>query len=72
MSVSTSLPDRVIAAFGGLSATARALKHRNVTTVDGWRRSGRIPRWRCHEIREAAQREGVDLPADFFDLPEAA
>ncbi len=60
-----TLPERVIESFGGLTKTANALGHRSVTTVDGWKRSGRIPSWRKREIEDAAQREGVTLPADF-------
>lgn len=60
----------IIAAFGGLSKTARALGHRNVTTVDGWKRSNRIPRWRRHEILAAAARAGVALPAWFVAADE--
>lgn len=71
-----TMPERVIAAFGGLSATARALGHRNVTTVDGWKRSGRIPHWRKLEIAAAAKRENIELPHDFHssvdDQPGAA
>lgn len=58
----------VIDAFGGLSATARALGHENVTTVQGWRERGSIPKWRWTEVYSAAAKEGVELPAAFADL----
>lgn len=58
-----SIADDVIAAFGGLAKTARALGHRHMTTVDGWRRSKRVPGWRWPEIVAGAEREGVTLPA---------
>jgi hypothetical protein len=59
----------VIAAFGGLTRTARALGHKNVTTVQGWKRAGRIPHWRQAEILAAAGRESVTLPASFGAKP---
>ena len=58
----------VIAAFNGLSNMARALGHKSVTTIDGWRRSKNgIPRWRRPEVIAAAAREGVDLPKKFVE-----
>jgi len=57
----------IINAFGGVSKLAKALGHRNVTTVDGWKRSGRIPEWRRREIVEAADRESVTLPDSFTE-----
>lgn len=64
-----SIVQTVIQAFGGLSKTAKALRHRNVTTVQGWRDRGHIPAYRFAEIREAAVREKVDLPKELR-LPE--
>jgi hypothetical protein len=52
----------VLDAFGGLTATSRALGHRNPTTVQGWKQSGRIPPWRKSEIEAAAQRLGIKMP----------
>ncbi len=54
--------DALIAAFGGLTPTARALGHKHVTTVDGWRRSGRVPSWRWPEVLAGAKAKGVGLP----------
>lgn len=54
--------ETLIAEFGGLTKMARALGHKHVTTVQGWRKSGRIPHWRYHEILSAAEREGVSIP----------
>lgn len=53
----------LIDAFGGLSEMARALGHKHVTTVQGWKESNRIPHWRHREILEAADRHGVNIPA---------
>lgn len=62
---SSSVAGEVIAAFGGLSAAARALGHKHVSTVQGWQESGRIPSWRRKEILEAAAKAKVDLPEQF-------
>lgn len=62
-----NLAETVIAAFGGVSKTARACGHKSVTTVDGWKRAGRIPHWRRPELIDAAAREGVTLPTEFLD-----
>lgn len=65
-STNMSQAEAVIQAFGGLSATARALGHHHASTVHGWLRSGRIPRWRTNEIIAAAQRLHVELPAEIL------
>jgi hypothetical protein len=54
--------DALIMAFGSLTKTAKALGHKHPTTVDGWRRSGRIPNWRWPEVIAGAERAGVVLP----------
>lgn len=48
----------VIQTFGSLTETARALNHKYVSTVQGWRDKGRIPHWRRAEIFLAAERTG--------------
>lgn len=65
MAMSNLNPADIINAFGSVSKLAKALGHKNVTTVDGWKRNGRIPGWRKAEIIAAANREGVDLPDGF-------
>ena len=55
----------IIEAFGGLTKTANALGHRNVTTVQYWQERDAVPGWRVHEIKEAAARVGVTLPDEF-------
>ena len=57
---------RLIACFGGLTATSRGLGHKHPTTVQGWVNAGRIPSWRRLEIEAAAQREGVEIPVDLL------
>lgn len=69
---------RIIQKFGGVNPLARALGHRNPTTVQGWMNRGFIPPRQHNGVWEAAQREGVDLLlADFAAVstvisPEAA
>lgn len=60
-------PAEIIEAFGSVSKLAKALGHKNVTTVDSWKRKGRIPDWRKREIIDAAEREGIQLPAKFVE-----
>jgi hypothetical protein len=64
----TTTTSEIINAFGGVSKLAKALGHANVTTVDGWKRKGRIPHWRRLEIVDAAKREGVELPQSFSEV----
>lgn len=40
---------------------ARSLGHKNPTTVQGWKESGRIPHWRFHEIEQAAKANNIDV-----------
>ena len=58
-------PDEVIAAFGGLVKTQRALGHKHASTVFGWKKNNKVPHWRYPEILAAARKEGVvdKLPA---------
>lgn len=67
MTAPPSLADQVIAAFGGTTATARALGHRQITTVHTWKRKGAIPLWRHAEIRAAAARLNVQLPPELCE-----
>ena len=67
----------IIQKFGGINACARALGHRNASTVQGWRERGVIPAARQAEILKAARREKIVLtPADFglyfYSEPTAA
>ena len=55
--------DLIINRFGGLSAMAKALDHKHPTTVQGWKKSGRIPSWRVHEVEEAAKAKNIELPS---------
>ena len=63
----------IIAKFGGMSALARALGHRNPTTVQGWKQRGFVPARRQGEVLEAARTQGIDLsPAEFLAAAEVA
>ena len=62
----------IIDSFGGLTALSRALGHKHVTTVQGWKQRGIIPAHRQQEVLNAARRLGIDMsPADFFEAAEA-
>lgn len=67
--------ERIIAAFGGIRPMAKTLGIA-VTTVQGWKERGAIPLKRMGEIRDAAQRAGIDLDAhvapDAFPQAERA
>lgn len=52
----------IIDRFGGLSAMAKALEHKHPTTVQGWKKSGKIPSWRIHEVMKAAEANNIKLP----------
>ena len=65
--------DAIIDRFGGLSALARALGHKHVTTVQGWKLRGVIPAQRQQEVLDAALRLGIELaPVDFFESADLA
>lgn len=62
----TTQADTIIAKFGGIHATARALKHENTSTVQGWRMRGFIPGKQHQKVWDAARKAGVKLDlADF-------
>lgn len=68
----TTIP-ALIEEFGGLIAMAKALGHNHPTTIQAWRDRGVIPKWRQHEILEAAKREGLEVgPHDLAKLVKAA
>lgn len=59
---------QIISRFGGLTRLAKALGHKNVTTVQGWKERGVIPARRQQELLCLAKQQGVSLsPADFFE-----
>jgi len=65
--------ERIIDQFGGLSALARALGHKNPTTVQGWKERGVIPLRRWSAVKAAAAKEGIEIEdADFIPSEEAA
>ena len=52
--------ERVFALFGGgLHSTARALGHSGLGAIQHWREAGHIPKWRHHEIFQAARRKKI-------------
>jgi hypothetical protein len=67
-----SVADFVIARFGGLNATARAL-NKSVSTIQGWQKSGTIPLPNWPIIESAAFKEGwLDLTARWLGEAHAA
>jgi hypothetical protein len=62
--------ETIIERFGGLTDMARALGHKNPTTVQGWRDRGNIPSRQIPVVIEAGKNRNpqIDLVAsDFFD-----
>lgn len=58
----------IVDRFGGTRAMARAGGW-PASTVQSWKRTGRIPALRQPEVLRAARREGIKLtPADFFPV----
>jgi hypothetical protein len=64
--------ERIIDKFGGVSAMARLLKHRHVTTVQGWKTRKIIPAGRMDELLDLAAANNIELTADDFVRPRAA
>lgn len=69
--------DAIIEKFGGLTPLSRALGHKHVSTVQGWKDRGVIPARRQPEVLAAAERLGIAMSyRDFFETtgeaPEAA
>ncbi len=56
-----SIATETINAFGGTTDASAALGV-PYTTVDTWRRKGKIPGWRWPQIRAVAQENNIDLP----------
>lgn len=63
--------EAVIQAFGGVRPMAQKLGA-TPSTVQHWKDSGAIPRWRWAQVREAARRHGVELPHDALRAAEEA
>ncbi len=57
--------EKLIENFGGMSAMARLLGHKNPTTVQGWKQKKRIPEWRMKEILTVAEKNNIPIPAEF-------
>lgn len=71
MNTQISQAKRIIDKFGGIYPLARALGHKNPTTVQGWLVRGFVPPRQHEPVWEAAKREGIDLSlADFAAVSE--
>ena len=60
--------DEIIAKFGGVRSCAFALGHNNPTTVQAWKSTGRIPKWRWHEVLAAARKKRLGLKETDFEV----
>lgn len=63
----------VVALFGGVVATAKALGHKNPTTVQGWIARGVIPVRQLRAVIRAAAARGTVLTLEELvphDLPD--
>ena len=59
--------EKIIERFGGIAALARALGHKQPSTVQGWKERGFIPARRQALVLAAARDQYIELtPADFF------
>lgn len=57
---------KVITTCGGITALARALKHRHPSTVQGWWERQVIPAWQQRSVLQIAQMSDPNITA--FDL----
>lgn len=69
--MSTNVADEVIKAFGGLTKAHDATGV-PISTIQGWQKTGRIPRWRRAEIIASAERLEIELPEAFLKAKAAA
>lgn len=58
--------ERIINKFGGINAMARALGHKNASTVQGWKDRGTIPAKQHQPVWEAAQARGIEISLSDF------
>jgi hypothetical protein len=64
---------KIITKFGGVYPLARALGHKNPTTVQGWLSRGFVPPRQHERIWDAAKRDGIDLSlSDFAAISDAS
>ena len=56
-----SQADRIIGKFGGISAMARIMGHKNPSTVQGWAARGFIPPKQHQAVWDAAQEHGISI-----------
>ncbi len=57
--------EQFIKNFGGMSAMARLLGHKNPTTVQGWKQKKRIPEWRMKEVLAVAEKNNILIPEEL-------
>lgn len=52
---------KLAARFGGIAGLARALGHKNASTVQGWVERNRVPTWHVQDIMDAAAARGIKV-----------
>ncbi len=62
----------IISKFGGINPLARALGHKNASTVQGWKERGFIPSRQQALVLRAAKDNDIELSAADFFPSEAA
>lgn len=60
--------EHLIENFGGMSAMARMLGHKNPTTIQGWKQKKRIPDWRIKDVLDVAKKNNIIIPSAFQDM----
>lgn len=66
MATSTTPVDDLIAAFGGGTLFLRRIGQRYPSILTVWRRRQRIPHYRYYQIKDAAERFGVNVRDDLL------
>jgi hypothetical protein len=64
--IAKSPAENIIEKFGGISALAGALGHKNPSTVQGWKERGLIPAKRQKQVIDAARDRGIGVTANDF------
>ena len=63
-----NIAERIIEKFGGLTPLAKALGHKNISTVQGWKERGIIPALQQPNVMSAGKQMNIPIhPADFFE-----
>lgn len=58
--------DRLIHAFGGVRAFQRKLGEKHASLIQGWQETDNVPHYREAQIRAAAKKHAIVLPAEMM------